>query len=192
MSEGDYTKSYKLSPELEIAPVRSLDDFLLSSARFQVPQFNDSNKWTNRVLCNLLYYQTNYFILMAAIFFLMSLTNPRDVILGTICISAALGLFFFVTTTIPEVLAFKKDHPLISLGLILLGGYICVFMFSSVMIFIFSVAFPMMIAFIHASMRLRNMKNKIANKAEAAGVTKTVMGRFFDILGLKTEVIRFD
>lgn len=48
--------------DLSFAPFRSLDDFILSSARFQLPSFNELEKWSNRVLANLLYYQTNYFI----------------------------------------------------------------------------------------------------------------------------------
>lgn len=49
-----------------------------------------------------------------------------------------------------------------------------------------------LVALTHASLRMRNMKNKIANQAEAAGVTKTVMGRILDELGMKPEVIRVE
>lgn len=49
--------------QVEIAPLRSLDDFLLESARFQIPNYKDLEKWGNRVTSNLLYYQTNYFLL---------------------------------------------------------------------------------------------------------------------------------
>ena len=53
---------------IELSPLRSLDDFLLESARFQVPNLKDFEKWGNRVVQNLLYYQTNYFILGLVIF----------------------------------------------------------------------------------------------------------------------------
>lgn len=57
--------------ELEISPLRTLDDFLLESARFQIPNLKDLDKWGNRVLNNLLYYQTNYFLLASVIFLIV-------------------------------------------------------------------------------------------------------------------------
>ena len=54
--------------EVQLAPLRSLRDFLLESARFQIPQVKDPEKWANRVLHNLLYYQTNYFLSALVIF----------------------------------------------------------------------------------------------------------------------------
>lgn len=57
--------------EFEIAPLRSLDDFLLESARFQIPNVKDFEKWGNRVTSNLLYYQSNYFLLAFTIFILV-------------------------------------------------------------------------------------------------------------------------
>ena len=56
---------------MEVSPLRSLDDFLLESARFQIPNFKDFEKWGNRVINNLLYYQTNYFLLAIIIFVLV-------------------------------------------------------------------------------------------------------------------------
>ena len=56
---------------LEIAPLRSLDDFLLESARFQVPNFKDLEKWGFRVYNNLIYYQSNYFLTAVALFALI-------------------------------------------------------------------------------------------------------------------------
>jgi hypothetical protein len=61
----------KKKMEVEISPLRSLDDFLLESARFQIPNFKDLEKWGNRVIKNLLYYQTNYFVLAVVIFILV-------------------------------------------------------------------------------------------------------------------------
>lgn len=58
----------KESSDFEIAPLRPLDDFVLDSARFQIPNFKDLEKWGNRVSSNLLYYQTNYLLLAACIF----------------------------------------------------------------------------------------------------------------------------
>lgn len=57
--------------ELELPPLRSLNDFILDSARFQLPNLKDLDKWGNRVVNNLLYYQTNYFFTAVVIFILV-------------------------------------------------------------------------------------------------------------------------
>lgn len=48
--------------DVQPPPLRSLDDFLLSSARFAVPDVRDLDRWNNRIINNLLYYQSNYFL----------------------------------------------------------------------------------------------------------------------------------
>lgn len=67
---------------LQLTPLRSLKDFALESARFQLPAFNDFEKWGNRVVKNLLYYQTNYFILWGIVFTAIGLVHPGKIILG--------------------------------------------------------------------------------------------------------------
>jgi len=54
--------------EIQVESLRPLDDFLLSTARYEVPK---SSSWGRRVKANLIYYQTNYFVLFAVLFLLM-------------------------------------------------------------------------------------------------------------------------
>lgn len=42
--------------------------------------------------------------------------------------------------------------------------------------------------FIHASLRLRNIKNKLVNKVEVLGLKKTPMGIFLEEFGLEPEL----
>lgn len=51
----------------ELPPLRSMNDFLLESSRFQMPNFRDFEKWGNRVVNNLIYYQTNYIYMTIAV-----------------------------------------------------------------------------------------------------------------------------
>ena len=57
--------------DVQLAPLRPIGDFLLESARFQIPSVKDAEKWANRVLNNLLYYQTNYFLTALLVFFII-------------------------------------------------------------------------------------------------------------------------
>jgi len=48
------------SSDLQLPPFRNVDDFLLGGARFGPPDYEDKERWSNRILQNLMYYQTNY------------------------------------------------------------------------------------------------------------------------------------
>ena len=57
------------SQEWEIAPLRSINDFLLDGL-WNIPDFSDNERLNNRVINNLIYYQTNYFVLGIAVILL--------------------------------------------------------------------------------------------------------------------------
>lgn len=65
----------------------------------QIPPFRDLAKWNNRMLSNLLYYQTNYFAFMLIIILICASVQLRDVFIGLgaiICV--ATGLIFSVSS----------------------------------------------------------------------------------------------
>jgi hypothetical protein len=56
--------------DLRFTPFRTLNDFLLG-AEWNIPNFSDFQKLNNRVVSNLIYYQTNYFVFGIALFLLV-------------------------------------------------------------------------------------------------------------------------
>ncbi|XP_015920838.1 PRA1 family protein 3 [Parasteatoda tepidariorum] len=178
-----------MSNSVEIAPMRSLDDFLLESARFQIPNVKDMDKWANRVCNNLLYYQTNYFFMSVIVFLIVGLIHPAKMLCGIAAMLAAFGLFCYVTNSKRTAAKFKRDHPVVSLLVIFSGGYFVVYMLGSVLIFLFGIMLPVLLIFIHSSMRLRNIRNKVINKIETIGLKKTPMGLFLEALGQEHSII---
>ncbi|KRX89108.1 PRA1 family protein 2, partial [Trichinella pseudospiralis] len=156
---------------LEFSPVRTLDDFLLGSARFQAPIFNDVQRWSNRVLNNLL------------------LTRPRDMLLGLIATVLSAGAVYITSTSQADVVKVKKDHPLVCLAIIVSSMYILFQMFDAVMFAVFSLLMPVLLIFLHASCRLRNVRNKIENKIEALGMKKSPMGHMLEICGFHLDLL---
>lgn len=65
------TKKLLGTNNIALPPLRELDDFVLGSARFQLPNFQDFEKWGNRVVNNLLYYQSNYMLLYIIMFLIV-------------------------------------------------------------------------------------------------------------------------
>lgn len=53
---------------VELTPLRAWDDFFPSWERFARPDTKDLARWNNRIINNLLYYQTNYLVSAVAIF----------------------------------------------------------------------------------------------------------------------------
>ncbi|XP_066995164.1 PRA1 family protein 3 [Anabrus simplex] len=173
----------------EICPLRSLDDFLLESARFQIPNVKDPDKWANRVIHNLLYYQTNYFLLGVIIFLTVGVLHPVQMFVGMMAITLALVLVYYAFSASESVARMKTQYPVISIILLLIGGYLILYMMGSVIVFLLGVLLPVMAAFIHASMRLRSIKNKIFNKKELISETRTPMGLILCTLGIEREFL---
>ena len=53
-----------------LPPMRSLRDFL-TDARFSCPAFIDMDRMNNRIIKNLVYYQSNYILTVLVIFLLV-------------------------------------------------------------------------------------------------------------------------
>lgn len=129
----------------QFAPLRSLDDFLLSSARFQLPQFGDFEKWGNRVVKNLLYYQTNYFILGAAIFLLVSLIHPAKIGLGVFLVAAISYALLSIygpnkSPSVPPQIAGVNKYAVVAL--LLCVAHFFLYMFEAVLIVLFAFLLP--------------------------------------------------
>ncbi|XP_017117120.1 PRA1 family protein 3 [Drosophila elegans] len=189
-----------LSGNLQLPPLRSLDDFMLGSARFQLPNLKDFEKWGNRVVKNLLYYQTNYFLLFLTIYALMIFFHPLKIVSGLLVqalIIAVIWQFFsgksknnFIASRLTggnanaaEQNAQQKWYILAGA---LLGGYLLLHLMSALLLTAFTLILPFSVTFIHASLRLRNMKNKLANTIESFGPA-TPMGSLMDAFNVRAE-----
>ena len=65
-----------------LAPFRPWHDFLQGWSQFAKPDFGDLTKWNDRVINNLLYYQTNYFSVAMVVFLIVGFLNPLRMFLG--------------------------------------------------------------------------------------------------------------
>lgn len=66
---------------------------------------------------------------------------------GFLAISVAFGGFVYCTSSQYKARRFKQNHPIISVILILLAGYLLVYMCGAVIVFMFGIAFPMLCKF---------------------------------------------
>ncbi|KAF7695008.1 PRA1 family protein 2 [Silurus meridionalis] len=173
--------------DVQPPPFRSLDDFLFNSARFSVPDVRNLERWNNRIINNLLYYQSNY--LASAVAFLLAVGYfwPFQLLLGAaVVISVFLG-FVWAAENKATVRRFRRNHPSLCL-IAILGSCYCLLSFlGGVSVFLFGITFPILMILIHASTRLRSLKNKVENKLESIGLKRTPMGLLLTALGQEQE-----
>lgn len=173
--------------KMELAPMRPWDDFFPGGDRFAKPDFGDLVKWNNRVISNLMYYQTNYFAAAIVVFVIVGFLNPLGMFLG----GAVVSLVFMGSVWAGEnktiIKNFKKQNPTLFVIAVMGTSYFLLSLCGGVMVFIFGITFPLLLILIHASVRLRNMKNRLENKIEGVGLKKSPMGIIMDLLDQQEE-----
>lgn len=168
-------------------PLRSLDDFLLTSARFAVPDVRDLDRWNNRIINNLLYYQSNYFLSAAGFLLIVGYLRPFQCFVGATVVTLLFLGFVWVAENQAPIRRFRRNHPAMSVLAILAASYLFISVLGGVAVFLFGIAFPVLMIFVHASVRLRSLKNKLENKLESIGLKRTPMGLLLEALGQEQE-----
>ncbi|XP_066474123.1 PRA1 family protein 3 [Tiliqua scincoides] len=175
--------------DVRLAPLRAWDDFIPGHDRFAVPDFKDVSKWNHRVVSNLLYYQTNYLVVAATVMSIVGFLNPMGMLLGGAVVALVFMGFVWASHNKDFIRKFKKHYPAAFVIVILLSSYFLISFFGGVMVFMFGITFPLLLMFAHASVRLRNIKNKVENQLENVGLKKTPMGIVLDLLEQQEESI---
>ncbi|MEQ2165712.1 hypothetical protein GOODEAATRI_019963 [Goodea atripinnis] len=125
-------------------PLRSLDDFLLSSARFAVPDVRDLERWNNRMINNLLYYQTNYFLSTLGVLLIVGYFQPLQLFVGMTVVTVLFLGFVWAAENKASIRRFRRNHPLVTVLTILLASYLFISALGGVAVFLFGIAFPVL------------------------------------------------
>ncbi|XP_008408684.1 PRA1 family protein 3-like [Poecilia reticulata] len=173
--------------KVEVAPLRSWDDFFPGSERFAKPDFGDMARWNNRVVSNLLYYQSNYLVLAIAVFFIVGFLNPVGMLTAIAVVSAVFLGSVWAGENRAVIKNFKRQNPTAFVIAVMVASYMLISLLGSVMTFMTAITLPLVLIVAHASFRLRNMKNKMENKMEGAGLKRSPMGLLLEALGQQEE-----
>lgn len=134
-------------------------------------------RWNNRVVQNFLYYQTNYFVITAVTYALFILVNPTKTMLGLTVLGAVIWIICQYTPNLPNRQENDKKLGLIC-GVVVIC-FVGLVGFSAVTYVLLMLLLPIVVAFVHASLRLRNIKNKVANLSIFVGLKNTPMDFLF-------------
>ncbi|CAF1344866.1 unnamed protein product [Adineta ricciae] len=153
------------------ATFRSFNDFLLD-ATWNVPNFTDTTRLQNRIISNLLYYQTNYIIFLTVCLFLTIITYFVDFI---ICLSLILSLLIRSKNT------FTKVVPFVLIFII----YYKLSLVSVLIMLLFGLMLPLLVIICHTILRKRNLSNKISNHLDRSRLQQTPMAIFLKMLSFE-------
>lgn len=120
----------------------------------------------------------------AAVFILVGLFHP-----GKICVGIALAfvaLYGAAKYCAPQGPG-PKPNMYVVLGSIAGISYLVLYLLDALLIVAFAMLLPVSLIFIHASLRLRNLSNKITNTLEIVGIKHSPMGKFLEQLGLMPD-----
>ncbi|XP_061840884.1 PRA1 family protein 3-like [Nerophis lumbriciformis] len=178
-----------MAANMELAPLRPWGDFFPGMERFAKPEFGDVSKWNNRIISNLMYYQTNYFAVALVVFLIVGFLNPFGLFLGgTVVILVFMGSVWAGENQ-AMIKNFKRKNPTLFVICVMVASYFVLSLCGGVMVFIFGITFPLLLVLIHASLRLRNMKNRLENTMEGAGLKKSPMGIIMNLLDQQEEKV---
>ncbi|KAK1346231.1 hypothetical protein QTO34_000084 [Cnephaeus nilssonii] len=180
-------EAFDVMSEVRLPPLRALDDFVLGSARLAAPDPCDPQRWCHRVINNLLYYQTNYLVCFGFGLALAGYVRPLHTLLSALVVAVALGVLVWAAESRAAVRRCRRSHPAACLAAVLAVGLLVLWAVGGACTFLFSIAGPVLLILVHASLRLRNLKNKIENKIESIGLKRTPMGLLLEALGQEQE-----
>ncbi|XP_049589740.2 PRA1 family protein 3 [Syngnathus scovelli] len=176
--------------KVELTPLRPWEDFFPGRDRFAKPDMKDMARWNNRVVSNLLYYQTNYLAVAVSVFLIVGLLNPLGMFTA---IAVVLGVFLvsvWAADNRNAIRNFKNQNPSAFVIAVMVASCMLIAILGSVMVFMTAITLPLTLILAHSSFRLRNMKNKLENRIEFAGLKRSPMGIFLESLGQQEENIQ--
>ncbi|KAI6175693.1 PRA1 family protein [Aphelenchoides bicaudatus] len=172
-----------VSDSIQVAPFRSISEFLLDKARYQLPTFNDLSKWNFRITTNLLYYQSNYFVVALIFILISSFVHMKEVVVGLSAIAAVLGALGFSLSKNEQFVRIRSNYPYAVVLLMGMSGYYFIYSLPAVITLLFTLLLPLLLIGIHSSLRLRNFSAKVNAKMEQLRLNQTVMGKILDSVG---------
>ncbi|PAA62770.1 hypothetical protein BOX15_Mlig028329g1, partial [Macrostomum lignano] len=187
-----FTGNSLLTPSnMRLAKLRSLDEFLGRSSRFQLPDLQHQERWSNRVQQNLLYYQTNYMAVFCLSFIIFLLVDPASVLCGCGIVGACLAAGLWLANGGAERRLQFRDavsrRPALTVALSLACALVLLYCLRPAAIFLLAALLPLFACLVHASLRLRSVSSKVSHKLRGLRSPEDVTPMEF-VLGWLTAV----
>lgn len=191
---------------VEMAPFRSIDEFLTAESKFEFPELNNPEKMSSKVVSNLLYYQTNYFVSVATIFLLTFFFVPWKMLYIAIILAIVFGAQYYMSLHHVHVKVWKKNHPTAVMFATFVIGSFLIYQFGWFTVFFWGIFLPLLLVAAHAFLHVKGKTliikgpfwkkkkeielepNEITSVAEVVGVSReTPMAKLLSEWGISAE-----
>ncbi|CAL8080778.1 unnamed protein product [Calicophoron daubneyi] len=171
---------------MRFLPLRGFSEFLGGAAVFSIPQ---ESSYKERIFSNLIYYQSNYFLITVSVLLLSSFLYPFSILVGLAVSLGPVLLLMLADVSPSTVRSPKVSIPVIAgatLMLFLVGRHL--------LYFIITLLLPMLVVLLHSMTRQRNIRSRITRIVESRGPMsrKTPMGYLLEILGANVNAFELD
>ncbi|OBS81124.1 hypothetical protein A6R68_20646 [Neotoma lepida] len=113
--------------------------------------------------------------------------RPLHTLLSALVVVVVLGVLVWAAETRAAVRRCRRSHPAACLAAVLAISLFILWAVGGAFTFLLCITAPVLLILLHASLRLRNLKNKIENKIESIGLKRTPMGLLLEALGQEQE-----
>ncbi|XP_026516704.1 PRA1 family protein 2 [Terrapene carolina triunguis] len=113
--------------------------------------------------------------------------RPLHTLLSGSAVTLVFVAFVWAAENKAPIRRFRRSYPGASLLAVLGSAYGLVSLLGGSGVFLLTVTLPISMILIHASFRLRNLKNKIENRIESIGLKRTPMGLLLEAMGQEQE-----
>merc|ERR1719300_2076796 len=127
-----------------------MDEFAMGQAKFEMPELNNPERWITKVMNNLLYYQTNYFVGGLLIFLLVCYFSPGKMFLAILTLAIVFGVQYYMAFNNVQVKCWKKNHPSLVMICTLFAGCLLLYQFGLVRVFLLGIFLPTLLTLAHA------------------------------------------
>ncbi|XP_038141180.1 PRA1 family protein 3-like [Cyprinodon tularosa] len=155
-----------------MSPLKEWSDFFPGLKGFAFP--NNFREFEERLISNLLYYQTNYLVLSTAVFILAGLKDPMGFITG-LAVLFAVYLVLVWAGEIQPLLSLKRWRPLAFLITVIVVNYVVIYSFARIRKLAPPTSFILTVITPHVSFRNRGI-SEVAYMKEATGLGGSAMG----------------
>lgn len=132
-----------MSDQVRFAPFRKVEDFVGKAENYALPKFDDLERVNRRISQNLLYYQTNYFLCFLAIFLIMSIIHPVQIISGLLLVIGLCIVANILSNKSPDLQRFKRERPFLNFIIVVFISGFFFNLFGSLLTFVFSICLPL-------------------------------------------------
>ena len=113
-----------------------------------------------------------------------------QILLGFSALAVIFGAFVYFTNNQYKARRFKHDHPVVCVAAVLAAGYLVVYMFGAVLVFIFGIAFPMLSKYYNYYTQTRGGRYAMIYRGGwVISQTELQVGTYFFICGVVHSVL---